>query len=126
MSGALLNAAKKDTKLYVKEGGFQEDILLSTPSGDVTIQTTGLAAKHHINFDTDGTSVNAKNAHICIDEEALQLAAYPVRVDEEINLLNHRVTFKDSSGINKKYIVKENFPDETLGLIVCVLGDFEE
>lgn len=126
MSGGLLNAAKKDAKLYVKEGGFQEDILLSTPSGSVTLATTGFATKHHISFDTDGTSINAKNAHICIDEEALQLAGYPVRVDEEVNLLNHRVTFKDSSGVDKKYIVKENFPDETLGLIVCVLGDFEE
>ena len=126
MAGGLLEAARLDAKKFVTEGGFQEDITLKTPDGASTIQLPGFATKHHINFDTDGTSVNAKNAHICIDENYLSDSNYPVRVNEEVNLLNHRVSFKDSSGVVKNYIVKENFPDETLGLIVCVLGDFEE
>lgn len=126
MSGGLLQAAKADAKKHVMEGGFEETITLSTPDGASSIETTGFATKHHINFDTDGTAINAKNAHICVDENSLSLAGYPVRIDEEVNLLNHRVIFADSSGINKKYIIKENFPDETLGLIVCILGDYED
>lgn len=126
MSGDILRAARLDSKAYVTQGGFEEDITLKTPNGLITVQTTGFASKHHISFDSDGTTVNAKNAHICVDEAALVALNYPVRVNEEVALRNHRVSYPDNSGVVKHYIVKENFPDETLGLIVCVLGDFEE
>jgi hypothetical protein len=125
MAGSLLQAARADAKRYIQAGGFEETIVLTTPAGDASIETTGFATKHHINFDTDGTTMNAKNAHICVDENFLADNGYPVRVNEEVNLLNHRVSFPDSSGVQKEYIVKENFPDETLGLIVCILGDFQ-
>ena len=125
MVGGLLQASRIDSKRYITEGGFQSDINITTPSGDVSIDTTGWATKHHLNFDTDGTQINAKNAHICLDEDKLTSAGYPVRVNDEVNLLNHKIIVKDSSGIAKNYIIKENFPDETLGLIVCVLGDLK-
>jgi len=124
--GVLLEAARSDAKKYITEGGFESDITITTPSNFVpltVLTTTGWATKHHLNFDTDGTQINAKNAHICLDEKTLKDAGYPVRVNEEVRLINHQIIVKDSSGIDKNYIIKENFPDETLGLIVCVLGD---
>lgn len=125
MTGELLNAIRSDAKRYITEGGFQEDITISTPSGSFSLETTGWHTKHHINFDTDGAPINAKNAHICLDEKKLIEGGYVVRVNEEVFLLNHKITVKDSSGEDKHYIIKEHFPDETLGLIVCILGDFE-
>ena len=125
MAGGILDAARKDSKSYITKGGFESDIVFKTPNGLTTASVTGFSSKHHINFDTDGAPVNAKNAHICIDEDALELLGYPVRIKNEVNLLRHRVDVKDSTGEIKEYIIKENFPDETLGLIVCVLGDFD-
>lgn len=126
MSGNLLNNAKKDSKKYVTKGGFQSDIILKTADSLITIETTGYHTKHWINFDTDGNSVNSKNAHICLDEEKLTLLGYPVRnSDKEVSLKNHRVSVKDSSDEVKEYVIKEWFPNETLGLIVCILGDYE-
>ena len=125
MSGSLLDKARRDSKKYVTAGGFHEDITLATPDGFTTLQTTGFVSKHWINFDTDGNAINAKNAHICVDQTALEAANYPYLKDKEVHLYKHRVTTKDSSGNNKEYVVNEHYPDETLGLIVCILGDYE-
>lgn len=126
MSGNLFQLAKRDAKFFVSNGGFEEDIELVTPSKDKTLLLTGFATKHHINFDSDGNPINSKNVHICIDESVLVANGYPVRnAKGEIFLKNHQVSFSDSSGIVKTYVVRENFPDETLGLIVCILGDLK-
>ena len=124
MAGSLLQDARIQAKNYITEGGFESDINITTPDGAISLDITGWATKHHINFDTDGAQINAKNAHICISEQVLADAGYPVRVNEEIFLKNHRIIVKDSSGVSKNYIIKENLPNETLGLIVCILGDF--
>nr|WP_299067168.1 hypothetical protein [uncultured Allomuricauda sp.] len=124
MSGNILQSAREDVKKILSSGGFEEDITLSTPDGATTINTKGLATKHHITFEMDGP-INSKNAHICIDESDIVDKNYVVRNnDGEVNLLNHRVEVSDNTGEKKKYLIKENFPNETLGLIICVLEDF--
>ena len=125
MSGNILQLAKRDAKHFVTNGGFEVSIDMVTPSKDKTISLTGFATKHWINFDTDGNPVNSKNVHICIDESILIANGYPHRnAKNEIFLKNHIISFPDSSGVVKNYVVRENFPDETLGLIVCILGDY--
>lgn len=124
MSGDILQAARNDAKKILASGGFEEDITLSTPDGGLTISTKGLATKHHINFEMEGP-VNSKNAHICIDESDITDKNYIVRnSDGEVNLLSHKVQVSDNTGEIKKYLIKEHFPNETLGLIICVLEDF--
>lgn len=126
MAGNLLNRARLDAKKYITRGGFQEDITLTSPDGSIVLQTTGWNTKHWINFESDGSPINSKNAHICIDEELLVAANYPLRnSDQEVHLQKHRVSVVDSSGVVKEYIINEWYPDETLGLIVCILGDFQ-
>ena len=125
MAGSLLQKARRDSKKYVTAGGFHQGITLVTPDGSTTLETTGLVSKHWINFDTDGNAINAKNAHICIDQSVLATENYPYLKDGEVHLHKHRVTTQDSSGENKQYVVNEHFPDETLGLIVCILGDYD-
>ncbi|RKZ46223.1 MAG: hypothetical protein DRQ42_04870 [Gammaproteobacteria bacterium] len=124
MSGKILALAREDSRKYITKGGFESDITIKTADGSLTVSLTGFATKHHISFDTDGTLINAKNAHICISEIELNKLSFPVRVDEEVMLLNCIVTFADSSSVIKTYIVRENYPNETLGLIVCILGDY--
>lgn len=126
MSGKTLNRARKDVLKYVTKGGFEEDIVLSTPDNSHSLQLKGLASKHWINYDADGGSINSKNAHICISEETLTNSGYPVRnAQNEVHLMRHKVDVKDSSGVVKNYVIKEWFPSETVGLIVCILGDYE-
>ena len=126
MAGIILQAAKRDAKRFVKAGGFEVDIHIKTPDNQLWADIKGLATKHHINFDTDGQPVNSKNVHICIDESDLESETMPIRdSDGEVNLLNYRVRFADSSGVDRDYVVLQNYPDEVLGLIVCILGDFK-
>jgi hypothetical protein len=126
MSGKLLQLAKRDSKRFLMKGGFEEDIILKTPNGLNQLSLTGFATKHWISFDSDGLLVNSKNAHVTIDENYLVSQGYVVRNSKgEISLLKHLVSFVDSSGVIKNYVVKSNYPDETLGLIVLILEDYK-
>lgn len=127
MAGNLLKLARKDAKNIITKGGFEVVIQLQTPTGDKIVDIKGFGTKHFINFDSDGLPVNTKNVHICISEDDLTALLYPVRnAKTEVSLLNHKVIFKDSTGNARTYRINENYPDEVLGLITCVLSDFVE
>jgi hypothetical protein len=126
MPSPFLDIVRRDVKMYVNKTGYQEEIEMTTPDGSMTINITGWAVKHHISFDSDGNQVNTKNARATIDEQVLVAKGYPTRnVQQEIALIKHRVSYKDSSGIVKHYYVRESFPDETLGMICLILGDYK-
>jgi len=126
MGGAILELAKRDAKRITTSLGFQESIVLMTPDKSTTLSLTGLASKHNLGFDLDGNPVNSKTVHITIDENILVEAGYPVRnLKNEVHLLRHFVAYADSTGVSKNYVVTENMPDETLGLITLILGDFK-
>jgi hypothetical protein len=126
MSGSLLQQARKDAQNIIKSGGFEEEIQLTNPSGFL-INIKGLHSKHWLQHDTDGNLVNGKNAHICISEQELNSLGYATRNERtgNIELQNHKVATKDSTGIVKNYVINECFPSETFGLIVCILGDLK-
>lgn len=116
--------AKYDWLRFSTAGGFEVDITLTPPVGD-HIHCKGLATKHHNSVGTDGLPINAKNAHCSFIESHLTGLGYTVRdANGEVNLRNHRVSYTDSSGVVKEYIIKETMPDETVGVIVCILGDY--
>jgi hypothetical protein len=123
--GRILDLARRDSRRFITQGGFEVEISISTPDGLTSLDLKGFATKHFINFDTDGLPVNSKNVHINISETDLSDALYPVRnARNEVSLLNHLVSYKDSTGVSRNFAIKENFPDETLGLIVCILTDY--
>ncbi len=96
-----------------------------TPPGQTAI-INGLHTKHHLGVNTDGTEVNAENAHVAVSEKALTDKGYTVRnSDGEIDLKDHKVTVKDSTGTDITYVIREWYQNETIGLIVCILGDYE-
>jgi len=126
---SLFDLVKRDAKFFINKGGYQVDIEMITKDGSKTINITGWAVKVSGSFDSDGNQVNTKNVHITIDESILTSLGYPVRTNKkgiaEVDLIQHKVNFKDSSGEVKNYIVRENIPDENLGLITLWLGDYK-
>jgi hypothetical protein len=128
MSGSLFDIVKRDAKRVINSGGYQIDIEIKTPNNSMTINITGWAVKHYYSFDTDGNQVSSKNARITIDEDVLTAKGYPFRTSKkgipEVDLQRHIVSFADSSGAVCNYTVTQSLPDENLGLIVLILGDY--
>ncbi|MES2287263.1 MAG: hypothetical protein V4547_16345 [Bacteroidota bacterium] len=126
MSGFILDAARKDAELIVSSIGFEETIFIETKDGSLKVELKGLNSKHSLGFDDNGNSVNSKTARITVIEKHLAALNYPVRnsVTGEVDLKKHRVTVKDSTLIEKYYVVNENIPNETFGTITLILGNY--
>lgn len=121
----LINTIQNDVLRFTTNlNEFAVDILLTAKTSEV-LAIQGIHTKHHLGIDTDGNMVNSKKASIAFSESLL-IAPYPCRnISQEVDLNGHQVGVKDSTGIVKNYIVQQWFPDETIGLIVCILEDFE-
>lgn len=105
--------------------GFAIAIEFTAPDS-TTATINGLATKHHMRMDLDGKLVNSKDASVSFSEALLVAAGYPVRNSSgEVYLKGHKVKWTDSSGQLCQYAIDQWFPDETIGLIVCVLEDYE-
>lgn len=118
----LLDDIRKDIKnITSDENEFGVAITLISPT--VTMEVVGLHTKHYLGVDTDGNIVNSKNAHIAISES--NLSGYPVRnAKGEVAMRGHLARCKDSTGTEKTYKIEQTLPDETVGLIVIILGDY--
>ena len=69
MVGNLLAQARKDAKHVVTKLGFQNDVFLINPLSMDFIQLKGLTSKHWLQFDSDGSLINAKNVHLNLIEQ---------------------------------------------------------
>ena len=125
--GVLGDRAKEDWQRITTDlSGWGTDIKLSTPDGLTTVDIVGLATKHHIGIDTEGNLMNVKNAHISFSEKLVIDAGFSIRnANDEVYLEDFRATYKDSRGVDKTYVIREWMPDETLGVILCLLGDYK-
>lgn len=116
--------AIEDIKRFTTDGGFEVDMTLTAPGGEA-IPVKSLATKHHNSVNTDGVPINSKNSHASFIESDLTDKGLTARDSRgEVNLRNWLVSFADSSGVTKNYKIIETMPDETLGIIVCILGDY--
>lgn len=121
----LIEQANNDIRVITTDKeGWGVDIQLIAPDTTV-LDTVGLHTKHHLSYDTEGNMVNYKNAHISISEDEFIDNAYPYRdASNEVNMEGHRCIVKDSTRQNVEYVIREWYPDETIGLIVMILGDY--
>ncbi len=103
------------------------DLTFQNLDKSLSVTVKGLGTSHHLSIDPNtGLPLNARNTHIAISEDVLTDAGYIVRnANGEIDLIRHFVSFKNNKGVLKHYRINETWPDETLGLIVCILGDYE-
>lgn len=109
-----------DSNDFGQVGNFTKANTLETAS------VFGYATKHRQDVINDGELVNSKISSFAVSEQLLVAAGYPVRnANQEVSLIDDLLSVADSSGVFKDYIVRENYPDEQLGLIVLILGDYE-
>ena len=124
MVGNLLAQARKDAKHVVTKLGFQNDVFLINNLSMNFIQLKGLTSKHWLQFDSDGSPINAKNVHLNLIEKDRQELGFETRgKNGNVNLLDYYVIVQDSTNNYKKYQVKEVYPNESLGMIIFILGN---
>ncbi len=122
---SLIAQAQADIKQITSNlDEFAVDIkLINTLNENIEIQ--GLHTKIHLGVDTDGNMVNAKKAHISFSEDNVLALGFSIRnIKGEVDLKKWKADLKDSTGIVKNYSIQQWFPDETIGLIVCILEDY--
>ncbi len=118
---------KKDIEQITSNTDEWAVVITFISPDSVTATITGLRSKIHLGVDTDGAAVNSRKAHISFSEKFLIDAGYPVRNDAgEVAIVGHRVNVADSTGVIKKYVIQNVYPDETIGLIPCTLEDFKD
>ena len=122
----ILQQARKDWNRHITStSGAGEDITFVSVDGTQTANVRGLAMSHHLKFDTDGSAVNSKNTHITVYEKDLVNQGYTVRDAKDVVALHkHKVSYPDSTGVIRDYLVLEYFPDETVGIITCILESY--
>ncbi|MGB0881420.1 MAG: hypothetical protein ACPGSO_00595 [Vicingaceae bacterium] len=124
---SLVDRAREDARQIITNGNdWGVELTLITPDGSTSLTLNGLHTKHSIDVDSEGNIIKGRNAHVNIVESVLDENLYPYKsVDGEIILYNHRVVVSDATKDNVEYVINEFIPDEFLGVIVCILGDFE-
>lgn len=125
----LIDQIKKDSEAVTMNGGADGWGVSQTWTSPSNQQVTifALHVKHHMGIDPEtGIVVNSKNASATFSEKAMIDIGYSIRNGEgEVNLDKHKVSIKDSTGNIYNYMVKTWLPDETLGLITCILSAYE-
>lgn len=122
----LLDSARRlwQTKTSNPEA-FGVALSFIAPTGE-TASITGHHTKHHLQVDIGGLPVNGTNIHVTVSEKLLTDLNYPVRnANSEVALYRHRVSAKDSTGTIRHYVVREQYPNETVGVIVLILGEYQ-
>jgi len=122
----LIEQATQDWQQFTSDSinGFGVDITLKASPYEI-VTVVGLHTKHHLGIDTDGNMVNSQKASVSISEKLLADASFPVRnAAGEVAMMDVIVSVKDSTGILKNYSVMQQFPDETIGMIVLILEDY--
>lgn len=120
----IIDRARRDMQRFTGNtvNGFAQTLVFTPPTG-ATATVPGLHTKHHMDANNDGRLVNTKQMHVSCAEKALTDAGYTTRVNGQCSFKGHKVTVSDAAGTHT-YKVQEWFPDEQLGLIVFILGDY--
>ncbi len=123
----LMDTAKAAIKRITSDlNGFARSLSFVSGDGLSTATISGLHSKIHMATDTEGNNVNSKKAYVSFSESLLTDVGYPTRdANNEFAMKGHLVTVIDSTGNSVQYVIREIFPDEAVGLMVCILGDYQ-
>jgi hypothetical protein len=124
----LMEQAQADVRAITsdKTTGFGKTMTITKKNGSFSATIVGIHSKIRTLVDTAGNEINAKKAHVSFSESLLTDQGYVTRgADLEIDMIGDKVDVVDSTGSLWRYVIREHYPDETVGLIVCLLGDFE-
>lgn len=122
--GSIIERSRNDLQRIV-EGQFSVELTLepNTEADPVTIQ--GLATRHRQVYDPDtGLPMAGKNCHCSFSEKTLNDLGYITRnAKGDVIVKGWLVTWSDVTG-ERTYKIEFPQPDETVGLIKCLLGDY--
>ena len=123
----LLDDIRQDAHDIINDvNDFAVSMTVTDPNG-FSVTVAGLHTKHFYNVDAEGALISSKNAHISISEKSLTDLSYPVRDEKgEVNIRGHFVDVADSTGLVKQYVINTAMPNETIGIITCILGAYFE
>lgn len=120
----LIDRAKQDWQKFTSSAsGFGRTLTLIAPN-TTEIEIIGLATKHHLGIDEDGNAISTKQVHVSFSEKLATDLSYPIRnANGEVDIIGHTIKTNNANGLEITYVVQEAFPDETIGVIVCILGE---
>lgn len=123
--GRIETAQAATKRIRQDPNGFTKSIQFTANDGVTTATIRGMSAVIHLGVDNQGEFVNTRKAHVSIVESSLTDQGFPTRdQNNALTLKGNKVNVIDSTGQTEQYVVRENYPDEALGLIVCMLGDW--
>lgn len=106
--------------------GFATAVTFSIPDG-LTVTVNALAIRHHMSLNSDGMAANALNARVTVSEKTLTDLGYPTRnIQGDVSMVGNIVSFADSTQVTKMYSIESTWPDDSLGVIVCTLSEYED
>lgn len=125
---SLQNRAKLDMQRFTADdtGFFAVECVVKHPDGLPSINVKGLHTRHWMGFDPDGVAVHTVIASLGVSEQQFIDGGFAIRdVNGEVDLKGHLIDAPDSNGVVKNYVLREVFPDENLGLLILMLGEYQ-
>jgi hypothetical protein len=125
---SLLDLIKRDANVITKNlADFGESITVINREAQ-SFPVAGLHTKHHLGFDIEtAQEIHTLKAHVCISEQELVAAGCTVRdASNKVDMKDFRVLASDANGVQTKYVVREIFPNDKVGVIVLILGAHEQ
>jgi len=105
---------------------FAVPCVVKTPDGATTINVTGLHTRHWMSFDPDGVAVHTATASLAVSEKQFIDGGFAVRdANGEVDMKGDLIDAPDANGVVQTYVLREVFPDEALGLLVLILGEYK-
>lgn len=123
-TGQLIQRAREAAQ-QILEGAFSVELTIEPNTGEDPVTIQGFATRHRQVYDPDsGLPMNGKNCHCSFYEKTLNDLGYTTRNTKgDIIIKDWLVTWTDSIG-ERTYKIELPQPDETVGLIRCLLGDY--
>lgn len=108
---------------------FNLDLSFTAPLPSTETATAkGIGTNRHILMITDGQEMNTRVVHIGVSEAEILAnnVNYPTRDSQDyIDLVGHRVSFRDARDTVLNYRITEHMPDDTTGMIMCTCEYFQ-
>lgn len=122
----LLETARQDMgDIIGSENDFSIPMVLIKPD-KTEINIIGLHTRHHLGVNTDGQTVESRTSHAAFMETQVTGQGESIRNGQgDVDLDKWTLKAPDSTGTEHTYAFQKRFPDETFGLITCILEDYQ-
>lgn len=122
---SLVERSRRDMQsITSKMSDFAVPAIFTDLSSEVA-EVNVIHTKHNLGYTPEGVEMNVRTSSIAVSNTKVLEANADysfLNAKSDVTYLGHSVTVPDSNGIQRNYIVSENYPDENLGLTVLILG----